>query len=106
MVKVVIYGITGNAGSNIKKELLSRGHEVVGVARDPSKVEPAENLVVIQGSVDSDIGPIIAGSDVVVNAFAPPYDDVQQLVTFTARLIDASSIGKEHSRTVQKVLQN
>jgi putative NADH-flavin reductase len=33
MAKVVVFGITGYAGGHIGAELVSRGHEVVGVAR-------------------------------------------------------------------------
>jgi hypothetical protein len=35
----VIYGATGNIGQLIVKEALNRGHTVIGVARDPSKVQ-------------------------------------------------------------------
>ena len=37
-MKIVLYGATGNAGSRILTELLARGHEVVAVSRDPSKL--------------------------------------------------------------------
>ena len=32
-MNVVVYGATGNSGSEIVKELLRRGHKVTGVAR-------------------------------------------------------------------------
>ena len=41
-MRVVLYGATGMIGSRILKELLSRGHTVTAVARDPSKLEAAE----------------------------------------------------------------
>jgi uncharacterized protein len=34
VMNVVVYGATGNSGSEIVKELLSRGHKVTGVARN------------------------------------------------------------------------
>mgnify|MGYP000499946505 CR=1 FL=1 len=34
MAKVVVYGVTGFTGGNIARELVSRGHEVTGVARN------------------------------------------------------------------------
>ena len=37
-MKVVLYGATGNAGSKILQELVSRGHQVTAVARDTSKL--------------------------------------------------------------------
>ncbi len=33
-MNVVVYGATGNSGSEIVKELVKRGHKVTGVARD------------------------------------------------------------------------
>ncbi len=39
MVKVAVLGSTGKSGSRIITELLNRGHSVVAIARDPSKVE-------------------------------------------------------------------
>ncbi|GMA26828.1 NAD(P)-dependent oxidoreductase [Arenivirga flava] len=34
MAKVVVFGVTGYAGGHITAELVSRGHEVLGIARD------------------------------------------------------------------------
>lgn len=39
MSKVVVFGATGYAGGNIAEELLRRGHEVIGVARNVSELE-------------------------------------------------------------------
>ena len=38
---IVLYGATGNAGSRILTELLSRDHKVKAIVRDPAKVSPA-----------------------------------------------------------------
>ncbi|RYG69579.1 NAD-dependent epimerase/dehydratase family protein [archaeon] len=88
-MKVAIFGATGKSGSRIQAELLSRGHEVIAIARDPSKMKPAERLTVRQGEADGDLAQLIEGADVVVNAYAPPWEHVQALVTFTQRLVDA-----------------
>jgi hypothetical protein len=37
-MNVVLYGATGNSGSSILQELVSRGHRVTAVARDTSKL--------------------------------------------------------------------
>mmetsp|Transcript_7929 Transcript_7929/g.7082 ORF Transcript_7929/g.7082 Transcript_7929/m.7082 type:complete len:210 (-) Transcript_7929:68-697(-) len=90
MVKVVIIGVTGNSGSTLKTELLSRGHEVIGVTRDAKKVQPEERLTVVQAdALNDDLVPIIQGADVVVNAYAPGWDDVTVLIKETTKLIDA-----------------
>jgi hypothetical protein len=51
MSKTVISGITGYAGGSIANELLHRGHNVVGIARNPGEVAPREHLEVRSGSV-------------------------------------------------------
>eukprot|EP01031_Cornospumella_fuschlensis_P009588 gene9588-11760_t len=89
MVKVAIFGATGKSGSRIQAELLSRGHEVIAIARDPSRVKHADGLTVRQGEADGDLVQQMEGADVVVHAIAPPFDHVQALVTFTRRLVDA-----------------
>ena len=35
-MKIVLFGATGNVGRRVAAEALSRGHEVVGVVRDPA----------------------------------------------------------------------
>ena len=90
-MRVVVYGATGNSGREIVKELLSRGHEVVAVARNVAKV-PAEPKLTAKSddlsSVDK-IAETIAGADVVVNAYAPPPDNTDALVEVTKRQIEA-----------------
>ena len=34
-MKIIVFGATGNVGQRIVAEALRRGHEVVGVVRDP-----------------------------------------------------------------------
>lgn len=73
-MRVVLYGATGMIGSRVLKELLSRGHTVTAVLRDPSKLAPQKNLAVEKGDMlnaDS-IAKLCWGADVVVSAYAPP----------------------------------
>jgi putative NADH-flavin reductase len=35
-MRIIVFGITGRIGSRVAKEALDRGHEVTGIARDPS----------------------------------------------------------------------
>ena len=39
-MKIAVIGATGNAGSRIVAELLSRGHQVTGISRHPEKMQP------------------------------------------------------------------
>src|SRR6266498_1134503 len=49
MAKLVVFGATGYAGGRISAEALSRGHEVVGVARNAG--EAPEGVDLRQGSL-------------------------------------------------------
>jgi putative NADH-flavin reductase len=73
-MKVVLYGATGTIGTRILKELLSRGHAVTAVARDPSKLAAQSNLTIEKGDMlDADsIAKIAKGSDVVISSYGPP----------------------------------
>jgi hypothetical protein len=89
IMKVVLYGATGRAGSRILRELVARGHSVTAVARNaaklPAEVETKQDDL---SEVDA-IAAIIAGADAVVSAYAPPPDDTDQLIGVTERQIAA-----------------
>ncbi len=66
---VVVYGATGNIGAKIVTEALDRGHEVIGVSRDPSRLTVTHpNFTAAQGDVNDldSMLETIAGTDVVV----------------------------------------
>lgn len=69
-------------GSRVLTELLSRGHHVTAVARNPSKVGPRAGLEVVEGdAMDAkDIAAHVAGADAVVFAYAPPTDEPRKVV--------------------------
>jgi putative NADH-flavin reductase len=73
-MKVVLYGATGMIGSRVLKELLSRGHVVTAVLRDPSKLGAQNNLTIVKGDMldADDVAKVAKGSDVVVSSYAPP----------------------------------
>lgn len=70
MSHIAILGITGNAGSRIAAELLARGHQVTGIARDPSKATPRPGLrlVAADATQTATLAPLLRGHDVVVSA--------------------------------------
>jgi putative NADH-flavin reductase len=73
-MRVVLYGATGTIGARILKELLSRGHIVTAVVRDPSKLTAQSNLTIEKGDMldADDIAKVAKGSDVVVSSYGPP----------------------------------
>ena len=88
-MNVVVIGATGKTGSRIVTELLRRGHTVTAVARDVSKLR--EDVTGKQNDlsdVDS-IAAILAGETAVVSAYGPPYENTDQLIWVTERLIAA-----------------
>ena len=90
-MNIVVYGATGNAGSEIVKELLARGHKVTGVARDVDSLKGQPGVIAKTddlSNVDA-IAAIIKGTDVVVSAYQPPADTTDALVDVTKREIEA-----------------
>ena len=70
-LQIVVFGGTGNIGQRIVREALDRGHEVIVVSRDPSRVkEKHARLKAVQGNVldAQSVAKIAQGQDVVVSA--------------------------------------
>jgi putative NADH-flavin reductase len=88
-MKVVLYGATGNSGQRILWELTNRGHDVTAVARNASKLTSAVQAVEDDLSNVDKIAAVIAGTDVVVSAYAPPHDNTDALLGVTERQIAA-----------------
>jgi putative NADH-flavin reductase len=91
LMHIALYGATGKSGSRILTELLTRGHQVTAIVRDPAKLASQTGLTVVQGDLVSveGIAGKIKGADAVVSAYAPPPDDTGQLLPVTGRIIDA-----------------
>jgi hypothetical protein len=74
---ILIAGITGNMGKNLAHAALSAGHQVRGVARNPSTLPESissklESVVQISSSFDiSSLEKACHGADAVVCAYAP-----------------------------------
>jgi hypothetical protein len=98
IMKIVLLAATGQAGRTILSELISRGHEVTAVARNPDKLPKSINRVGDDLSNADRIAEIIAGADAVVSAFDPLKDNprffsdvnyTDQLASVTERMIAA-----------------
>jgi putative NADH-flavin reductase len=73
-MKLVVFGATGNVGRRVVAEALSRGHEVVGVVRDPAAVEsPDPRVRLVQGDATDpgSVAEVARGADAVVSAISP-----------------------------------
>lgn len=81
-MKVALIGASGNAGTRILKELVSRGHEVTAIARHPEKIEAGPKVRVKEGDVFDKAGlaALLKGHDAVVSAVRFTASDPQLLV--------------------------
>jgi putative NADH-flavin reductase len=73
-MKIVLFGATGNVGRRIATEALSRGHEVVGVVRDPAAVAPPDpRVTLVRGDATdaASVAEVVRGADAVVSAISP-----------------------------------
>ena len=71
-MKIALIGATGNVGSHVLKEALSRGHRVTAISRDAAKLPIGqENLTANETDVyDTDaLASALRGHDAVISAF-------------------------------------
>jgi len=69
-MKVAIVGGTGNIGTRLTKEAVSRGHHVTTVSRNPDKAHQDPKVTAKKGDVTDPkaLAPLLAGHDVVISA--------------------------------------
>ena len=72
-MKLFLIGGTGNIGSRILAEALSRGHDVTVLTRDPAKLKTQPHLKVVKGEImDAEgLAKQIKGFDGVIDSFGP-----------------------------------
>ncbi|MDR2036537.1 MAG: NAD(P)H-binding protein [Bacteroidales bacterium] len=72
-MKIAVVGATGLTGGAVTELALSKGYEVVAVARNPRKIHPAERLTAVEGNVMDATSLVAAfkGVDAVISCFGP-----------------------------------
>lgn len=73
-MRIVVFGATGNIGRRIVAEALRRGHDVVGVVRDPAasgSPDPRVQLVRGDATNAASVAAVVRGTDAVVSAISP-----------------------------------
>src|ERR1044071_556644 len=73
-MKIVVFGATGNVGERIVKEALHRGHDIVGVVRDPAKSKGTTagiSLVAGEATDAASVTGIARGTDAIISAISP-----------------------------------
>lgn len=73
-MKIVLFGATGNVGQRVAAEALRRGHQVIGVVRDPAAaaaVDPRIALTKGDATQAESIAELTRDADAVVSAISP-----------------------------------
>ncbi len=81
-MKIALVGASGNAGSRILKELVSRGHTVVAIARNPDKIAAQPGVSVVAADADDAqaLATALQDADVVVSALHFVTSDPEKLI--------------------------
>lgn len=81
-MKIALIGATGQAGAPILKELVSRGHQVTAIVRNPEKVPSEANVTARKGDVfDRDgLSALLKGHDAVISSVHFLQSDPQKLI--------------------------
>ena len=69
-MKVAIIGGTGNIGTRLTKELISRGHSVTTISRNPDKAVKDAKVTAVKGDITNPkaVAAQLKGHDVVISA--------------------------------------
>ena len=96
-MNVAVIGATGKTGQRVTTELLQRGHHVIAVVRNPSKVQNQKDVSVVTSDLSDSkqIAGALKGADVVVSAYGAPADDASQVISVTRRITDAAKQNKQ-----------
>lgn len=82
---VLLIGATGFVGSAILNELLTRGHKVTAVVRDPAKLEGKAGVEAVKADVADveEISRLAQGKDAVISAYNPGWTnpDIATLIS-------------------------
>jgi putative NADH-flavin reductase len=74
-MRLTVFGATGRTGSEVVRQAVAAGHDVVAVVRDPARltVPAGRGLGVVTADVmePAQIGPAVKGADAVVSALGP-----------------------------------
>lgn len=85
-MNITLIGATGFVGTPLLSELLSRGHAVTVLTRNPAKLAARPGLHVAVGDATrpDDVAAAARGADAVVSAYNPGWDHPQLADTYTA----------------------
>jgi uncharacterized protein len=86
-MKIAIIGATGNVGSRLVNEALSRHHAITAIARNASKLTPRTGLSLATGDVTKpdQLIPLLKGHDAIISSLRFQSTEPQQLIELIRR---------------------
>ncbi|WP_108472226.1 NAD(P)-dependent oxidoreductase [Rhodanobacter thiooxydans] len=81
-MNIALIGVSGRVGSRLLAELLRRGHQVTGIARDTGTVARQPQLLLKHGDANqpAQLAPLLAGHDAVLSALKFATTDAASLI--------------------------
>jgi len=99
-MKVALIGASGFVGTQVLKELLSRGHQVTAIVRNPEKVTQQDDaLIVKKGDVSNvdETADLLKGHDMVISAYNAGWENPNIYDDFIAASKDIQAATKKAS---------
>ena len=99
-MRVAVIGPTGYSGSHVCVELLNRGHDVIGISRNPDKLGQHKKYTPLKFDVGTatieELVKSFEGLDVLINGFNPPGGPTmyKTFIETTRKIIIASKAAK------------
>jgi hypothetical protein len=86
-MKIALIGASGNVGSRVAGEALSRGHQVTGIARHPERIAAKAGLTAVRGDAASpeSLSRVLADHDAVVSSTRFQGSDARVLLAAVKR---------------------
>jgi putative NADH-flavin reductase len=86
-MKVALLGATGNVGTRLISELLSRGHQVTAIARHPEKLTKHEGVTATAGDVTNEdaLAAAVDGHDAVIHSVNFVNTDAGKVISATKK---------------------
>lgn len=89
-MRITVFGATGNVGSRVVAEALTRGHEVTAVVRNPSRCSELPAAAISRVATADNVEDIIALSknqDIVISATRPAPGHESELISTVKTLL-------------------
>lgn len=97
-MRLAVFGGTGGVGSHVLSQALDAGHDVVVHTRSPSRVQPHERLVIIEGQLgdSASIARTVEGADAVISALGTMSNTPDQVGVFGQAMVHITRAMVEH----------